>query len=409
MITWITECGLSTSYSICINGSLHGHFQGKRGLRQGNPLSPYLFTLIMKVLTLMLQRRVRNSNLFTYHRYCSKLELINLYFADELFLFAHGDVDSARVIMDALEEFKLASGLMPSLPKSTTYFCNVLNHTKLTILQVLLFEEGRLPVKYLGVPLVSSRLIFRDCKELVEKVQNRINDWKNKPLSAVGRLQLIKSVISSMYIYWASGRAKVSWDLVCRPRKEGGLEIRRLDLFNKALMVTHIWNIISFKESLWLRPVIRDFIWFRIGDGMTVSAWFDQWCHAGPLSHYVTTRDVFRAEFNLALNMPVLLGSPDSLEWRDVLGVVKPFTLKAQHQFPAIDEVLCFFKHNLGHRFFLGYGGLPAWHRNRLVGGGNERNWVNDGLGKRVRPVSCDGGVFEEMAGKGVREERGLG
>ncbi|GJX18276.1 hypothetical protein Tco_0219108 [Tanacetum coccineum] len=82
--------------------------------------------------------------------------------------------------------------------------------------------------------------------------------------------------------------------------------------------------------------------------------------------------------------------------------------LKAQHQFPAIDEVLCFFKHNLGHRFFLGYGGLPAWHRNRLVGGGNERNWVNDGLGKRVRPVSCDGGVFEEMAGKGVREERGL-
>ncbi|GJY67800.1 hypothetical protein Tco_0470782, partial [Tanacetum coccineum] len=78
--------------------------------------------------------------------------------------------------------------------------------------------------------------------------------------------------------------------------------------------------------------------------------------------------------------------------------------LKAQHQFPAIDEVLCFFKHNLGHRFFLGYGGLPAWHRNRLVGGGNERNWVNDGLGKRVRPVSCDGGVFEEMAGKGDPE-----
>ncbi|GJR00927.1 putative reverse transcriptase domain, reverse transcriptase zinc-binding domain protein [Tanacetum coccineum] len=101
---------------------LHGHFLGKRGLQQGDPLSPYLFTLIMEVLTLMLQRRVRNSDLFTYHRYCSNMELINLCFADDLFLFAHGDVNLARVIMDTLDEFKLASGLTPSLPKSTAYF-----------------------------------------------------------------------------------------------------------------------------------------------------------------------------------------------------------------------------------------------------------------------------------------------
>ncbi|GKF22173.1 putative reverse transcriptase domain, reverse transcriptase zinc-binding domain protein, partial [Tanacetum coccineum] len=160
MIAWIMECITTTSFLICINGSLHGHFLGKRGLQHGDPLSPYLFTLIMEVLTLMLQRRVRNSDLFTYHRYCSKMELINLCFADDLFLFAHGDVNSARVIMDMLDEFKLASGLTPSLPKSTDYFCNVLNHTKISILHVLPFEEGRLPVKYLGVPLVSSRLIF---------------------------------------------------------------------------------------------------------------------------------------------------------------------------------------------------------------------------------------------------------
>ncbi|GKE42094.1 hypothetical protein Tco_1469378 [Tanacetum coccineum] len=170
MVSWIMECVATTSYSISINGSLHGYFKGKRGLRQGDPLSPYLFTPIMEVLTFMLHRRVREASSFTYHCHCLKLDLINLCFADDLFLFTHGDINSARVIKEALDEFKDASGLTSSMPKSTTYFCNVLNHTKLAILHILPFEEGRLPVKYLGVLLISSRLIFRDCKELIEKV-----------------------------------------------------------------------------------------------------------------------------------------------------------------------------------------------------------------------------------------------
>ncbi|GJS87451.1 hypothetical protein Tco_0770087 [Tanacetum coccineum] len=204
MIAWIMECVTTTSFSININGSLYGFFKGKSGLRQGDPLSPYLFTLIMEILMLMLQRGVRNAPAFTYHIYCSKLELINLCFADDLFLFAHGDVDSASVIKNALFEFKEASGLVPSLPKSTAYFCNVLNFTKIAILQTLPFEEGRLPVKYLGVPLVSSRLIFRDCKGLLEKVQARTDDWKNKSLSVAGRISVIAKlvIVASAYFIW---------------------------------------------------------------------------------------------------------------------------------------------------------------------------------------------------------------
>ncbi|GKG33258.1 hypothetical protein Tco_0430768, partial [Tanacetum coccineum] len=106
------------------------------------------------------------------------MELVNLCFADELFLFAYGDVNSASIIKEVLDEFKVALGLVPSLPKSTPFFCNVLNRIKLSILQVLPFEEGKLSVKYLGVLLVSSRLRIRDCNELVDRVQLRIQDWK---------------------------------------------------------------------------------------------------------------------------------------------------------------------------------------------------------------------------------------
>ncbi|GJZ20273.1 reverse transcriptase domain-containing protein [Tanacetum coccineum] len=139
----------------------------------------------------------------------------------------------------------------------------------------------RLPVKYLGVPLVSSRLMVRDCNELVDKVQLCVQDWKNKALSIAGRLQLIQSVLGSKHIYWASvftlptsvllnieqilrhflwchgssgkGKSKVAWEIVCLPKEEGGLGIRRLECFNLALMATHVWKLLILKDYLWVK------------------------------------------------------------------------------------------------------------------------------------------------------------
>nr|GEW37595.1 hypothetical protein [Tanacetum cinerariifolium] len=310
-------------------------FKGKRGLRQGDPLSPYFFTLVMEILTLMLQRGVRNANSFTYHRFCSKMELINLCFADDLFLFAHGDTDSIRVINEALDEFKEASGLVPSLPNSKAYFCNVLNITKIAILHILPFEEGNLLVKYLGVPLVTSRLAFRDCKELIEKVQARVDDWKNKFLSVAGRLQLIRSVLSSMHIYWASifilpshvlsniehimrgflwchgsmrkGRAKVAWDVVCLPKDEGGLGeslwVKWVHVYK--LKDQNFWDIPirgrmswGWRKVLQMRPLVREYIGYSIGDGAKASLWFDNWCNLGPLAVFIPPHDRYSAGLN---------------------------------------------------------------------------------------------------------------
>ncbi|GKE29044.1 protein LAZ1, partial [Tanacetum coccineum] len=115
---------------------------GKQGLRQGDPLSSYFFTLVMEILTLIIQRRVRESDIFRYHKNCKDLNIINVCFADDPFLFARGDVDSAKVIMDSLNEFKDVSGLVPSIPKTATFFCNVLNHVKIGILNIMPFSEG---------------------------------------------------------------------------------------------------------------------------------------------------------------------------------------------------------------------------------------------------------------------------
>ncbi|GKB82679.1 hypothetical protein Tco_0949574 [Tanacetum coccineum] len=108
MIKWIMACVTSTSFSLNLNGDIHGFFKGK-WLRQEFHSLPIV--------------------------------LINVCFAYDLFIFARGDIDSARVIMESLEEFKLTLGLVPSIPKSTALFCNVPNHVKISILNIMPFAE----------------------------------------------------------------------------------------------------------------------------------------------------------------------------------------------------------------------------------------------------------------------------
>nr|GEY12869.1 hypothetical protein [Tanacetum cinerariifolium] len=293
----------------------------------------------MEILTLMLQRRVRNSDSFRFHKQCEELNIINLYFADDLFLFSRGDLDSTKVIMESLDEFKLVSGLVPSIPKSTVYFCNVASHVKLAILNIMPFAKGILPVQYLGVPLISSRLLNRDCKILVEKARNRIGDWKNKSLSFAGRLQLCKSVISSMQVYWASvlvipmgivrdiqqlirgflwcngdykrGKAKVAWEDICLPIREGGLGLRCLEVFNLALMTTHIWHIISNKESLWVWWIhtykLRGRTLWDICPSNAMSWGWRKLLQLRPLIRFLSPRDIAREGYTLKTSVAELI------------------------------------------------------------------------------------------------------
>lgn len=141
---------------------------------------------------------------FRNHPKCEKLGITNLCFTDDLLLFSYGNLNSVSVLMQALDEFKEVSGLKPSMPKSTAFCSYIKDDVKNMILQIMPFEVGKFPVRYLCVPLISTRLVYKDCEVLVERVRNRISDWKNKSLSFAGRLQLIISVLSSMHVYWSA-------------------------------------------------------------------------------------------------------------------------------------------------------------------------------------------------------------
>src|SRR6185295_7746318 len=92
-IDWVMECVRSASYSIKINKGIHGFFPGKRGLRQGDPLSPFLFVIYMELLSRLLKKETSRGT-FHYHQHCESLRLTHLIFADDIVLFCRGDVGS---------------------------------------------------------------------------------------------------------------------------------------------------------------------------------------------------------------------------------------------------------------------------------------------------------------------------
>ncbi|XP_074265292.1 uncharacterized protein LOC141587719 [Silene latifolia] len=117
-IKWIMACVTGSWFTLKVNCTHHGFFKGQSGVRQGDPLSPYLFVLSMEILSRELRTMCLSSDV-SYHPRCSKLKLTHLVFADDLMIFTRGDLPSVQKATAILSSFSHWSGLTANLEKST--------------------------------------------------------------------------------------------------------------------------------------------------------------------------------------------------------------------------------------------------------------------------------------------------
>ena len=110
-LKWIMVCIRSTAFTINVNNERVGYFKGGRGLRQGDPISPYIFTLVMEVFSLVLKKQIDEDSSFKYHWGCKELQISHLCFANDLLVLCHGDLKSVMVVKNALYKFNTISGL----------------------------------------------------------------------------------------------------------------------------------------------------------------------------------------------------------------------------------------------------------------------------------------------------------
>ncbi|KAL2235315.1 UNVERIFIED_CONTAM: hypothetical protein Sindi_1263700 [Sesamum indicum] len=119
---WIEECVTTAAFSIGLNGNPHGYFARAHGLRQGDPLSPYLFILVVEVLYLGLVQLIEQDMQFSYHWKCEPAKVFQLGFVDDLLLFCRADLDSLRTFKMGLDRFAEWSGLRLNVQKSHVIF-----------------------------------------------------------------------------------------------------------------------------------------------------------------------------------------------------------------------------------------------------------------------------------------------
>lgn len=342
IIQRIMECISTPRFSIMINGSPYGYFASQRGLRQGDPVSPYLFVLAMEYFSKLLKNLHSVQN-FRFHAHCKELKLAHLCFADDIMLFCRDDINSPIILKEFIDKFANASGLRVNVQKSMVFLCGVPVAVKRILLEKLGFIEGKLPIKYLGLPLISS-----DCSPIIAKMQRKIHSWSAKCLTYAGRVVLIKSVLFHYQVFWSNAillpksvihciealcrnylwsgvsdgkkMPLVAWENICMPRCEGGLGILQLDVWNKAALGKQLWKIIANSDCLWvkwakvvymkgkslwtaaakdnhpwswrkilkLRSSMLPHIECKIGDGRQFSLFYDNWLRIGTLNDLTT-------------------------------------------------------------------------------------------------------------------------
>ncbi|XP_019241615.1 PREDICTED: uncharacterized protein LOC109221601 [Nicotiana attenuata] len=280
-VVWIMECVPTVNYTIMLNGESTPPFDVAKGLRQGDPIFPFLFAIVMEYLSRSLNN-LKEVKCFRFHPRCAKLGITHLSYADDLLLFARGDLSSISHIHGCFSHFSQVSGLQANLRKSSVYLGGggVPQNVRMEIIQKLGFTIGELPFKYLGIPLATKKLSLMQWYPLVKKIVAKISLWTAKKLSYVGRVQLVHTVLFGIQSYWSqllnfptkvlkmiesycrsyiwSGvnvitkKALVAWT-ECVRLNQRGLSLINLQLWNKAALAKFCWDVAHKQDRLWIK------------------------------------------------------------------------------------------------------------------------------------------------------------
>lgn len=188
----------SARLSVSINGSLEGYFGCTRGVRQGDPLSPLLFSIGEEVLARMIDYNDGFRKIMKAEAKMGVLVPTNLLYADDILIFCKATRDNVLLLRDIFRQYGEASGQIINLEKSQIFYGQQLTTGfKHFVFHTLGFTEGSLPINYLGVPIFIGKPKITHLQQTADRIIRKFDRWSGALLSLAGRVCLINSVIAS--------------------------------------------------------------------------------------------------------------------------------------------------------------------------------------------------------------------
>ena len=264
-IQLIMQCITTVSYSMIINGSVHGCIFPTRGLRQGDPLSPYLFLLCVDGFSSLIKDAARNQMLSGISICRGCYMVTHLFFANDSLLFCKATNQECHKLIEILGLYEVASGQKVNAEKFSVFFShNTPQEKRCEVLNILGPMQDIRHSKYLGLPSIIGRSKTKVFAKMKEKVGRKLAGWKGKLLSIGGKEILIKAVTQMVLTYtmscflipkglceeikgmirkfWWGQRQEeskivwVSWEKMCKSKSNGGMGFRNLQDFNLAML-----------------------------------------------------------------------------------------------------------------------------------------------------------------------------
>jgi hypothetical protein len=277
-IHWMMLCVSSVTYSVLVNQEKVGPIFPGRGLRQGDPLSPYLFILVTEGLSTLIKKSTAKGDIHGVKICRGAPSVSHLLFADDCFLFCRSNLQETQHLMNILNTYEKASGQEINLTKSEVFFSRNLSLPAQEDLAKIMGVRHVLGTgNYLGLPSMIGRKkkIFSYIKDRIWK---RINSWRGRALSRAGKEVMIKSVLQAIHSYvmsiyllpetlikeiermlnsfwWGGGVNNkgikwLAWDRLTFPKAFGGMGFRDFRSFNLAMIAKQGWNIMTKPHSL---------------------------------------------------------------------------------------------------------------------------------------------------------------
>ncbi|CAM8992687.1 unnamed protein product [Rhodiola kirilowii] len=272
-------------YCIRFNGDISEVFTPQRGLRQGDPLSPYLFIICTEWLSHKLRVSHANGLLRGLTIARSAPVITHLFFADDSLLLFEATVATPSILKGILTEYERLAGQRVNYNKSELVLSPntsaAVTQSFLSTLSVTIVDRHK---RYLGLPLHLGRQVSANFLQLLDRVHAKSKPWYTSTLSCGGREVLIKSVLlaipqfhmqcfqipqgvlrqyqSLVKRFWWSGKQQTSpmhwlkYSVLCQPKETGGLGFRDLHLLNQAFLAKQGWRIFS-QPTLLLSQVMK--------------------------------------------------------------------------------------------------------------------------------------------------------